>query len=335
MHPSPIDVSKLLKQFAGEFDAHLERFLTAEQGVPAELAEAVRYAALAPGKRLRPFLVVSCCEVLDGDRRRAWAAAAAVECIHAFSLVHDDLPAMDNDAMRRGQPTTHKKFGEALGILAGDALVVRAFEIVAREYGGPSGGDGSPHPRGEGESTRRRGDTETAEASRADQPSLAGKIVLELARAAGWAGMIGGQADDLLGEAKPPSLELTQSIHRRKTAALFEASCRIGAVLAPLEARGDGKDTVAALGRFGLKLGEAFQIADDILDVTATAEELGKSPGKDVAAMKQTFPRCVGVEASKAAAQQAVQEALAELGVFGPKAEGLRALARYVADRNY
>jgi geranylgeranyl pyrophosphate synthase len=286
-----------LSNFAAQFDGQLNDYLQSTSDVPAELLEAVRYSVLAPGKRIRPYLVVRCCELVGGSREDARPAAAAVECVHAFSLVHDDLPAMDDDDVRRGRPTTHKQFGEAMAVLAGDALVVLAFELLAR------------HVR---------------------DRHLAGEMVLELAVRTGWAGMIGGQAADIAGQSQDPSLDRTRYIHERKTAALFEAACRLGA----MAGRGEADD-VAALGRFGACLGRAFQIADDLLDVTSTAEKSGKTVGKDVIAGKQTYPACVGVEQSRAAAKAAADEAIAEIESYGSKAGDLRELAAYAASRSF
>lgn len=295
--PASFCFPEFLRPFATAFDEHLAAYLTPSGDVPPELLEAIRYSALAPGKRLRPYLVTRCCELVGGAVADAWPVAAAVECVHAFSLIHDDLPAMDDDDLRRGQPACHKKFGEATAILVGDALVVLAFEILAREV---------------------------------EDRAVAGQLVLELAAGTGWSGMIGGQTADVLGSSKAPSVELAEYIHERKTARLFEISCRLGAIAGHAQA-----NAVAALGRFGQMMGRAFQIADDLLDVTSTAKALGKEAGKDAGAGKQTFPRCVGTEQSRIAAHDAVEAAVAALGVFGPEADDLRALARYVVDRHY
>ncbi len=286
-----------LETFAAEFDRHFERLLTPSNDVQPELAEAVRYSALAPGKRIRPYLAVRCCELVGGQRADAWPVAAAVECVHAFSLIHDDLPAMDDDDLRRGRPTSHKKFGEAMAILAGDALVVLAFQVLGEHV---------------------------------EDGRLASALVEELARGTGWSGMIGGQTADVLGESREPSLELARYIHAHKTARLFEAACRLGA----LAARGD-RDQVTALGRYGQRLGRAFQIADDLLDETSTTGALGKDVAKDARAGKQTFPRCVGMEESVRAAEEAVRSSVAELDGYGPAANDLRQLAQYVVYRNY
>lgn len=252
---------------------------------------------MAPGKRIRPYLVSRCCELVGGTDDEAGPVAVAVECIHAFSLIHDDLPAMDDDDLRRGRPTCHKKFDEATAILAGDALVMLAFELLARHV--------------------------------KDQ-AMVGQMVLKLARGAGWAGMIGGQVADVLGEARPPTLELARYIHERKTACLFEAACQLGAIAGRSDAA-----SVATLGRFGHWVGCAFQIADDLLDLSSTPDATGKGVKKDAAANKQTFPQCVGIKQSRAAAREAADAAIAALRGFGDEADDLRALADYVVNRNY
>ncbi len=286
------------RQFAEEFDRRLRAYLEPHGGVvPPALYEAVRYAALSPGKRIRPYLVVRCCELVGGKAGDAWPVAGAVECVHAFSLVHDDLPAMDNDDVRRGQPTTHKKFGDGIAILAGDALLAFAFELIARHV--------------------------------ADN-ALAGRMLLDLATHTGWEGMIGGQALDIVGQDLPQGLELTGLIIDHKTAKLFAGACRLGALVG----RAD-EGIVTALGAYGYNLGRAFQIADDLLDVTATQGTTGKAVAKDAAAGKQTYPRCVGVEQSRVEAKRAADLAVAELDRFGNAAEDLCQLAHYVADRSF
>jgi geranylgeranyl diphosphate synthase type II len=291
------DVRERLTGFATEFDRRFDGFLSPGREVPPVLLEAVRYSALAPGKRLRPYLVVRCCELVGGFRDSAWPVAVAVECVHAFSLIHDDLPGMDDDDFRRGQAASHKEFGQAVAILAGDALVVLAFELLGRHV---------------------------------DNRSLAAEMMLELARATGWSGMIGGQAADIVGEAKPPQLELAQYIHERKTAALFEASCKLGAMAGSADS-----EEVIRLGRFGRMLGQAFQIADDLLDIASSREVMGKEAGKDAVAGKQSFPRCVGIEQSRLVGRQAVNAALSELGPFGADVDDLRSFADYILDRKY
>jgi geranylgeranyl pyrophosphate synthase len=290
-------IHKRLAAFAPEFDRRFRDFLDPPEGVPAELAEAAAYAALGPGKRVRPYLLIRCCELVGGTCQSAWAAAAAVECIHTFSLVHDDLPAMDNDDLRRGRPTCHKRFGEATAILAGDALVMLAFELLTRE---------------------------------STSTEIVAGLVAALAEGSGWAGMIGGQAADILGEGKPPSIELVEYIHARKTAGLFRSACRMGAML------GRASDEVVEnLGRYGFAIGTAFQMADDLLDVTATAATLGKPVRKDAERGKQTYPRCVGPERSAVEARSACERAKSALSGFGVEADELRDLADYAVSRNY
>jgi len=284
-----------LAAFAEAFDRDLARFLDPEGRVPGRLVEAVRYSALAPGKRIRPFLTVEACRACGGSARDALPPAAAVECIHAFSLVHDDLPALDNDDYRRGRPTNHKRFGEATAILAGDALFCLAFEIIAEHVADP-------------ERSRR--------------------MTLELARAAGWAGMIGGQAADVEPSDGLPTLGDVEYIHDRKTASLFAACCRLGAIAADAE-----EADLAALGEYGRLLGRAFQIADDLLDVTSSARELGKAAGKDAAAGKATYPGCVGVEESRRAAMESADRAAACVERFGERAGRLIDLTRFVVER--
>ena len=286
-----------LREFATRFDAQFERLLTPTSPAPERILQAVRYAALGPGKRLRPFLVVRSCELVEGNVADAWPVAVAVECVHAFSLVHDDLPAMDDDELRRGRRTCHVQFDEATAVLVGDVLIILAFEILARNV---------------------------------EDHALATRLIRELAEGAGWSGMIGGQMDDISGQAEPPELDRTVAIHERKTARLFRTACRMGVLI------GRGADeAIDSIGRYGQSLGRAFQIADDLLDLTASTEMLGKRVGKDVAAHKQTFPRAVGMDESIAAARKLAGEALSALEPFGKAADDLRNLARYVIDRDY
>lgn len=286
-----------LQSFVKKFDKQFEKLLPKSGDAPKELVEAIRYSALSPGKRIRPFLVARCCVLTGGPIDDAWAPAVSVECVHSFSLIHDDLPAMDDDDLRRGQPTCHKKFGEATAILAGDSLVVLAFEIIATQV---------------------------------SDPDLSRKMVLELAQAIGWSGMIGGQAADVQGESAPPSADLVRYIHDRKTACLFSVACRLGAMIG----KGD-VETVNSLGQYGQKLGHLFQIADDLLDVSSTSTTLGKPVGQDATASKQTYPTCIGIENSRDMLQQELQETIETLKPFGTEADDLRDLVRFVVDRNY
>ena len=297
--PSAVEI---LNHHGAATVAYLEKAISARPGVPARLLEALRYSILAGGKRLRPTLVLECwaaCRRANGRSidpvdRSALACAGAMELIHTFSLVHDDLPAMDDDDLRRGQPTNHKVFGEAMAILAGDAMTTLAFEIIA--------GD-----------------------ARAE---LVPGLVRELASASGPEGMIGGQALDILSENQPVSLEQLQQIHRMKTGALLIASCRMGAIAA-----GASEAQLGAVTNYGKHLGLAFQIVDDLLDVTSTPQQLGKATKKDVTKGKNTYPALLGIERAQQQAQQEFTAALASLDPLAESAENLRALAEFVVDR--
>lgn len=292
---SSVGIVEVLSAWARNFEPVLEGMLAADEAVPPTLAEAVHYSVQGGGKRARPFIVTRICELCGGTAEMAAPAAVALECVHAFSLVHDDLPAMDNDDLRRGRPTCHKAFGEAEAILAGDALVVLAFEILA---------------------------------TRIEDPAVAVAAVAELARGSGWAGMIGGQTTDIQSEGQAPELALVQRIHRYKTARLFETAGRLGAICA----RAD-ETRLAAAAAYGHHLGLAFQIADDLLDVTGTVEQMGKAVAKDADAGKQTYPAAVGIDASRATAHEECRRAIEALRVFGPAADDLGELARFVVDR--
>jgi geranylgeranyl pyrophosphate synthase len=291
-----IDIRTVLKEWAQAFEATLGAMLGDAPDVPPLLGEAVRYAVQNGGKRVRPFIVTRACQLCGGSADIAAPAAVAIECVHAFSLVHDDLPGMDNDDLRRGRPTCHKAYGEAIAILAGDALVTLAFEILS---------------------------------TRLPEPAIAAAAVTELARATGWAGMIAGQTLDILNEKAPPDLKLVERIHRCKTARLLECSARLGAISAQADPA-----TTAALATYGRELGLAFQIADDLLDVLGDASKLGKAVAKDSEKGKQTYPACVGIEAAKKAAQDCADRAIAALECFGRPADDLRALARFVVERD-
>ncbi len=300
MTSSSVDCGQVkdsLKRWSADFDAKFASVLIPAGDAPAELVEAMRYAALAGGKRLRPYFVTRCCVLSGGCPEAAFHAAVAVECVHTFSLVHDDLPSMDDDDLRRGQPTVHRKFGEAMAVLAGDALLTLAFELVVRDL---------------------------------PDAAWASDMVGELARGVGWSGMIGGQVIDILGEDKASSVDLVRSIHAMKTAALFETSCRLGAL-----AGGADASVLSALSRYGRCLGSSFQAADDILDVTATASQMGKKVGKDATAGKQSLPRAVGIEESRKVARRLADEAVCALDLFGREADDLRALAKFVVQRQH
>ena len=258
----------------------------------------MRYAVLGGGKRLRPLLVYAAARALGVDSPLLDAPACAVELIHAYSLVHDDLPAMDDDALRRGRPTCHIVFGEAMAILAGDALQALAFELLADDHAGPI------------------------------DPAIRVAMLRTLGRACGAEGMAGGQALDLAAVGQQLGLAELEHMHACKTGALIRASVRAGAILGGADA-----ESLAALTRYGDAIGLAFQIADDILDVEGTTEELGKDAGSDQARGKATYPALVGLEASKARARELVQMALDALTRFDERAEPLRAIASYIVKR--
>ncbi len=260
----------------------------------SRLFEAVAYSMNQGGKRLRPILVRESCAVCGGSVTDASVAALAVECIHTFSLIHDDLPAMDDDDLRRGNPTSHKVFGEALAILAGDWLVAHAFELLADP---------------------------------AVEPAIAAALVRTLGR--GSLGMVEGQGADIEGEGRPPNAGLVNFIHMHKTARLIETCCRLGAICARA-----GDDTVEALGEYGRHLGLAFQIVDDLLDCTGSTAVLGKRTQKDADVCKQTYPAVFGDEESRKQARRETDDAIAALRIFGDKAGNLRGLARFVLSRD-
>ena len=266
---------------------------------PATIHKAMRYSLFAGGaKRLRPVLCLAAAEACDGDPAEALPLACAVECIHTYSLIHDDLPSMDNDDFRRGQPTCHKVFGEGMAVLAGDALLTFAFELTARANGWPRYG------------------TRT--------------LVQELAVTAGSLKLIAGQVADLEGEGKPTNEKQLRYIHEGKTAALLTTAIRFGAMSANAT-----PGRLDALTNFGRALGLAFQVIDDILDVTQTSEKLGKSAGKDIAAQKATYPAILGLDGARREAHRLTAEAHASLRPLGKKADLLRALADHLLQREY
>ena len=292
---------RAMAEAAVEVDGALDRLIPAVEGPEARLFEAMRYAAIGGGKRLRAFLVLESAGLFGVARDAALRVAAAVEMVHAYSLVHDDLPAMDDDAMRRGKPTTHLAFDEATAILAGDALQANAFFALASEEGFPD-------------------------------PWVRAELCRCLARAIGPRGMCGGQMLDMLAEAatEPPDEVLIGRIQLLKTGKLIEYSAEAGAILG--KAPGQQRNALCAYGR---DLGAAFQIADDLLDATATADELGKATGKDGAAGKATLVGHLGIERARIHAERLVEQASRHLDSFGQRADLLRALAGYaIARRN-
>ena len=280
-----------------EVDGALETVLPPAEGPAGTVARAMRYAVFGGGKRLRPILALAAYEGFGGAGEAALAPACALELVHTYSLVHDDLPAMDDDDLRRGRPTTHRAFGEAVAILAGDALLTLAFEVLATRPDGPA-----------------------AAARRA-------AAVAVVARASGHAGMVGGQMADLEAEGRSPSREGLDWIHRHKTGALFSAAAELGALHA-----GATAEECAAMARFGAALGLAFQVQDDVLDRTADALALGKTPGKDERSGKATYPALLGLDASRAEAMRLIHVALGEIP---PRAvpDRLEGIARSAVDR--
>ena len=267
------------------------------EGCPAKLREAMRYSLLAPGKRLRPVLVLLAAEACGGTVETAMPAACAVEMIHAYSLIHDDLPAMDDDDLRRGRPTCHKVFGEAIAILAGDALLSLAFEVTARGV---------------------------------QPPELAAVCCAALAEAAGPCQLVGGQADDVEGQGGGPGeRSRLEAIHHRKTGAMIRVSLRLGGMTAGADRR-----RLTALDDYGSRLGLAFQITDDLLDVRASETALGKRVGKDAQKGKLTFPGLLGIAESEVYAARLIAEACEIVETLGPRADGLAALAQYVCQRD-
>lgn len=275
----------------------LDRFLPKAATKPATIHKAMRYSIFAGGKRLRPVVCLAAAESCGGSIRQAMPLACAVECIHTYSLIHDDLPSMDNDDFRRGKPTNHKVFGEGIAVLAGDALLTQAFEIAAQFPG--------------------------------SKPFGSRDMILELARASGSLQLIAGQVADLEGEGKRISAAQLRYIHERKTSALLSCAVRLGGMSA-----GCSPTQLKALTSFGYNVGLAFQIIDDILDVTMTTQQLGKTAGKDTQAQKATYPSILGLHQSQAIARQLTQRAFASLRVFQGQAYRLEALAHYLLHRD-
>jgi len=294
------DLGERLEGYRREVEAALDASLPPETAWPATLHRAVRYSLLAGGKRLRPLLVLASAESVGAAAADAMPLACAVEMIHTFSLVHDDLPAMDDDDLRRGKPTCHKVFGEAVAILAGDALLSRAFEVLVT----------LPDPVDAERLRRRLG------------------VAALLASAVGTTGLIGGQVEDLESEGVAVDAPTLERIHRAKTGALLRACVRGGALLG-----GAGGDELAALDVYGAALGLAFQVVDDILDATEDATRLGKTAGKDEAARKATYVTVHGLDAARRTADALLAEALTALAPLGPRGETLALLARRVVER--
>ncbi|GLI36562.1 polyprenyl synthetase family protein [Geobacter hydrogenophilus] len=295
-----MDLKNYLKERCAIVDDALDRYLPGETDLPVSVHRAMRYSVFAGGKRIRPVLMLAACEAVGGAPDLAIPAACAMEMIHTYSLIHDDLPAMDDDDFRRGRPTNHKVFGEAIAILAGDALLTEAFILMSSPEYAAKVGSARILP-----------------------------VIHEIGICAGSRGMVGGQVVDMESEGKKDiDLATVQYIHTHKTGALMKASVKAGAILGGAEG-----DTLAAMTRYGEAIGLAFQIADDILDIEGTTEQIGKDAGSDEARGKATYPAVMGLADSKRRAQELVDMALESLSPFGEKAEPLREIARYIVAR--
>jgi len=294
---SPTQLSVYLAEQVQAIDEVLDQWVPAESTDPASIHKAMRYSLFAGGKRIRPILAIAAARAVSDAPVGVENAAVTLELIHTYSLIHDDLPALDNDDLRRGRPTCHKVFGEAMAILAGDSLLTLAFEVLSR----------LPHIDAERKI----------------------RLVEELARASGTVGgMIGGQVNDIEGEKKTPTAFLLESIHRAKTGALLRASLRMGAIYA-----GATPEELAALSEFGERVGLAFQIIDDVLDVEESSEKLGKTAGKDAAQQKITFPAVYGLERSREMAEEERLAAHTALHSFDERADRLRQIADFIVQR--
>ena len=278
-------------------DRALEKYLPKRDGFSYEISESMRYTLFAGGKRIRPVLCMASAEAVGGSTDTVLPVACAIEMIHTYSLIHDDLPSMDNDDYRRGKPSNHKVFGEGVSVLAGDALLTEAFRLLS---GGTTG----------------------------ISPEKNLTIIHEISTAAGFEGMIGGQVADLRAEGKEVDMESLNYIHTHKTQALITVSIRAGAIAA-----GAGEDDMSALSEYGRKTGLAFQIADDILDIESCREILGKDTGSDEGRKKATYPALIGLEQSRKKTRILVEDALSDISRFDEKAEPLRMIARFIAER--
>lgn len=292
------DLKTYLKERAEEVDAALDAYLPSARSRPGSIHKAMRYSLFAGGKRLRPILTLAAAEACDGDPAEAMPSACAVELMHTYSLVHDDLPCMDDDDLRRGRPTCHKVFGDGMAVLTGDALLTEAFLVLAQS---------SPTKR---------------------YPMAA--FIAELGITGGSTKLIGGQVMDLEGEGKDLSKAQLIRIHEAKTAALLTSSIRLGAMSANATPK-----KLEALTTFGYNLGLAFQVIDDILDVTQTTEKLGKTAGKDEAVAKATYPAILGLEKARKEAHRYTDSAMDALKPFGKRAIHLRQIAEYLLERDY
>ncbi|MFP3867574.1 MAG: polyprenyl synthetase family protein [Desulfobacteraceae bacterium] len=294
-----MNLKNYLTERKGLIDQALETYLPEIKGNGARVVQAMRYSLMAGGKRLRPILCLAAAEAVDGQAADVLPVACALEMIHTYSLIHDDLPAMDDDDLRRGQPTCHKQFDEATAVLAGDGLLTEAFVTMSRI-------------------------PETF----VGREAICLEVINLIAQAAGCRGMVGGQMADLLAEGQKLGLPQVEAIHRLKTGALLTAAVRAGALLG-----GGTPEAVERLTRYGQKFGLIFQITDDLLDVEGQASEMGKAPGMDLLRQKATYPGILGVETAKVQARELIEQAEIDLSTFGPQAEPLRELVRYLLIR--
>jgi geranylgeranyl diphosphate synthase type II len=292
-----VNISDYFKQKNALVDEWLDRLLPAESESPATIHEAMRYSVFAGGKRLRPILAIAAGEIFGADERELLPAACSLEMIHTYSLIHDDLPAMDNDDLRRGRPTNHIVYGEAIAILAGDALLTQAFRTLA--------------------------DCQSTDAGRKV------RVFSEVAQAAGTTrALIGGQVLDIQFEGKPVTGQQLEEIHRAKTGALIRCAVRVGAILG-----GANERELAALTEYGEKAGLAFQVADDLLDETATSEELGKTAGKDATSHKATYTLLYGIDGARAMADRLCREAIDAVQRIDRETTVLKNIARFIVER--
>jgi geranylgeranyl diphosphate synthase, type II len=302
---APLDIERYMRERAAMVERALARAVTETDAAAGRLFEAMRYSLLAGGKRLRPVLALAACEGVGGALEAAMGFACAIEMIHTYSLIHDDLPCMDDDDLRRGRATNHKVYGEGIATLAGDALLTDAFRVLAKSALGKSALESTSVPSAAMLST-----------------------VAELAAAAGSAGMVAGQAIDLLGEGRTMTLEELEYLHRKKTGALFIAAVRGGARLG-----GASEAQLETLGVYARSLGLAFQVIDDILDVEASTEQMGKRTGKDLTRGKNTYPGLIGLDKSWQLARELERRAQHALDGFDHRAEPLRSLASFAVER--
>ncbi|MDD5560259.1 polyprenyl synthetase family protein [Candidatus Methylomirabilis sp.] len=314
---TPEELGRYLEERRLLVDEALDRYLPGAGDHPKEIHEAVRYSVFAGGKRLRPILILAAAEAAGGQVEQALAAAAAIELIHTYSLIHDDLPAMDDDDYRRGRLTCHKVYGEAMAILAGDALLTQAFILLSLP---------PPLRQSSGQASGQAEQSKATDTQRSAEVRLG--VIQEIAQAAGSKGMVGGQVVDMLYEDREVDLPTLTYLHEHKTGALIRACLRVGGLLASA-----ASEQMEALTRYGERIGLAFQIVDDILDLEGNLEALGKQAGSDLRKKKATFPSLLGIEESRRWAHRLVSEAKQAVVIFGDRGAALAAIAEFVVMR--